>query len=72
MSLPPAYLLVPELVASASITDLNMGAAPDYPDRAGHVHDSRSNAGAILNLVDYDIAYLPARQRSNCPSALTF
>ncbi len=54
-------------LASTSITDFNMSAAPaGYPDRA--VHDSRLNAGATLNLI-YGIAYPPARQHHTATTA---
>jgi hypothetical protein len=45
--------------AEPSVTDFNMSAAPAgaYPDRT--VHYGQSNAGAVLNPVDYGIAYPP-------------
>jgi len=51
---------------SPSATHFNMSAAPAdaYPDRT--VHYGQSNAGAVLNPVDYGIAYPPgAANNSN-------
>jgi len=51
--------------AEATITDFNMSAAPAdaYPDRA--IHYGQSNAGAVLNPVDYGIAYPPGAANNN-------
>lgn len=51
--------------AEPSVTDFNMSAAPAdaYPDRA--VHYGQSNAGAVLNPVDYGIAYPPGAANNN-------
>jgi hypothetical protein len=51
--------------ADPSVTDFNMSAAPTdaYPDRA--VHYGQSNAGAVLNPVDYGIAYPPGAANNN-------
>jgi hypothetical protein len=48
-----------------SVTDFNMSVAPAdaYPDRA--VHYGQPNAGAILNPVDYGIAYPPGAANNN-------
>jgi hypothetical protein len=50
-----------------SITDFNMSAAPApadaYPDRA--IHYGQSNAGVVLNPVDYGIAYPPGAANNN-------
>ena len=54
--------------AEASITDFNMSAAPTdaYPDRA--IHYGQSNAGAVLNPVDYGIAYPPGAAHNDNPA----
>ena len=51
--------------AEPSVTDFNMSAAPTgaYPDRA--VHYGQSNADAVLNPVDYGIAYPPGVAKNN-------
>jgi hypothetical protein len=54
--------------AEASIMDVNMSAAPAdaYPDRAFHYGQSaQSNGGAVLNPVDYGIAYPPGAAHDN-------
>ena len=50
--------------AAASITDFNMSAAPvdAYPDRT--IHYGQSNPDAVLNPVDYGIAYPPGAANS--------
>lgn len=51
--------------AAASITDVNMNAAPAdaYPDRA--IHYGQSNDDAVLNPVNYGIAYPPGAAHDN-------